>query len=877
MRLHPLTWTLLVSCVAAVFFAPTAQADDKEQEKNTVEHTAIEHIEVLGRRFIPEHQGSDGAFTLNRQFLDSLLKGNGNISDLLTILPGVQGAENALNVEKQAEIRSQLISISGAQPWQTAFVLDGFNNSSRIDPANAERATNSINDVQGHPEAMFINQSLVGSVTVYDSNVPARFGNFVGGVVDVEMREPHQTPRFSLGYRRSQSSWNQYGFIDNLDYESNGEPIEKDVPKLPIFDKESWSFSGRLSPTKKQSLVVSAARTTSTITELSLGESVYTQRESLSTSLRWSIRDFGVDSLTLGASYAPYKGVHILPNVKDSEYSQKGGGYRLHSAIQHQLGEWASNTRLSWSHSENSRTAPNHFRAWLRAPGKDWGLNVGQTPLSSEGGYGDLDKNHESVSLSSDWNRYLGSAWGANHSVELGLSADQSTIQRDRPYSSAVYSSAYRDAAIECGNAQLDCIEQSYFMPLDELAAHLGGQIDLSNAEHLAAYQKNIENRGQFFTYRRIYPQENIHVDMVTAGLYGELRSEWENTTLYSGFRVDYDDFLSNVNIGFRLRGDHEFSKKTRIFAGANRYYAANLTTYAIREAQRPYITQYRPINQGQVGAWLTATSADRFRYRFDNVKTPHSDEFTLGIRQSLFGGYLSLRGVHRQNRDLISRGPQVREDGYTYLYQTNEGQGEHSRISISYYREWDRHGFMFNTSYTENRSNASSYDNEITGVPEDELVFLATEGNAGTQYQLMSYDDLTRRQEDFSRPLTANFVLRSDWHDYVNTTLTMTYTGVYESAVNTNMMREIQRGDEVCAECDVLNLAYPVFQQSKRPARWLFNTALNLRLPDSRFGKWQVNVEISNLLNSRTHTIGPNQMGWETGRSFWFGVNYQW
>ena len=81
-------------------------------------------------------------------------------------------------------------------------------------------------------------------------------------------------------------------------------------------------------------------------------------------------------------------------------------------------------------------------------------------------------------------------------------------------------------------------------------------------------------------------------------------------------------------------------------------------------------------------------------------------------------GGYLSLRGVYRQNQNLITRGPSLREDGFTYLFQTNEGASEHARISLSYYREWDRHGLMFNTSWTENSSSAASYDDTVEKCP---------------------------------------------------------------------------------------------------------------------------------------------------------------
>jgi len=868
---------LLVFLILGAGKVIPAIAQDTETSEAESNDTPIERIEVLGRRFIPEHQGSDGAFTLNRDFIDNLLKGNGNITDLLLFLPGVQGAEDALSADKQAEIRSQLISISGAQPWQTAFVLDGFSNSSLIDPGAADRAETSINDVQGHPEAMFINQELVGNVTVYDSNVPARYGSFVGGVVDVELREPYNTPRFSLDYRRSYSGWNEYRLIDSLERNDETFVGGEELPRSPEFDKETWSFSARLNPASNQTLVLSGARTTSLITEISLDQPAYTQRESVSASAQWSIRDVGVDSLTLTASVAPYEGQHILVNVKDSEFTQEGGGFRGSARINHLFENWSTSARLGWSESENSRSAPTFYLPWLRAAGKDWGLNVGETPFSIEGGYGDLNKTQNMLTFSNDWQRDLGERFGAYHRIELGLQVDHVDLERERPRTSAIYNGAFRDANIDCGDATFDCIEQSYEVSLDELAERLGGTIDFTNPEHVRAFEKNLLARGQFFTYRRVYPQENIEVSLLTAGTYLELSSEWNDFTLHSGLRLDYDDFLGNINLGWRLRGDYKFTEQTRLFGGLNRYYSANLITYAVREQQRPYLTQYRPINNGVVGDWITATQADRFRYRFDNVKTPHSDEFTLGLRQQVLGGYLSLRGVYRQNQNLITRGPSLREDGFTYLFQTNEGASEHARISLSYYREWDRHGLMFNTSWTENSSSAASYDDTVENVPEDELVFLLTRTEGRANYQLLSLDDLTRRQEDFSRPLTANLVLRSDWSDHWQTSLTMNYVGDYESAVNTNILREVDRNDEICSDCEIGNLSYYVYEQVNREARVTLNGMVNWQGSKTRWGQLKLTLEISNLLNSRTYLVGPNQIDWEVGRAYWLGVNYQW
>ena len=157
--------------------------------------------------------------------------------------------------------------------------------------------------------------------------------------------------------------------------------------------------------------------------------------------------------------------------------------------------------------------------------------------------------------------------------------------------------------------------------------------------------------------------------------------------------------------------------------------------------------------------------------------------------------------------------------------------------------------------------------------MPEDEIVFLQT----GNNYQLLSLDDLSRRQDDFSRPLTAQLSMRSDWSESLSTTLMVNYVGKYESAENTGLLREISRGDQICSDCEIDTFSYPVFRVVERPARTLLSAVFQYEYRLHEAHDLQFSFEISNLLNSRTYSIGPGLAGIETGRSFWFGVNYAW
>lgn len=887
MRLIQPRWASLVGLTGALLAsAPVyAKTDDgaaatttQKQSENT-NITPLERIVVQGQRYAPESITLNGEYQLSRDYLDGLNKGNGNITDMLLNLPGIQGSEAANAVDLQAEIRAQLLSISGAQPWQTGFYFDGVSNNSRIDPASSTSSVAQVNDVQGHPQATFINELLVDHVTVYDSNVPARFGGFTGGVVDVQPRQHKlRKPRLKLTYRGSESRWNHYRLIDERTYnDETPPPADEVLIETPVFNKRSLGLSVGTPIGADYTLDIGLNRTTSTITEWSLLQPVATERESISGHMRLSSYGWGFDQVQLSASYAPYEGRYILTDIRDSNFALEGGGFSSKAKVIQRIANIDLTSNLSYSRSDNSRSAPALFRPWSRAPGKQWGLNIGETPLSIEGGYGDIDKEQHNL----DWQTsasFDSWQWGnASHQLELGVDVAYLEVARNRHETAVIYNSPYRDANLDCRGQSIDCIEQSYFISLDELALQLGGVIDLSNPVHLQAYQDNLENRGQFFRYRRVYPLENINVELQEYSAYAQHTIDWNAIRLNLGLRADYDDFLKNLNLAPRLQLGLDYGDSLWI-VGANRYYGTNVLTYKIREQQRGYITQYRTLVGNQVQDWTTSSLAQNYRYRFDGLKTPYADEVTLAWKYALAGGVFSIKAVQRWQRDQITRKNTEDQGSFTEIFQGNEGSGTHQRLTLSYQHQLGRHGIWLHTSFTENESSADSYDNSIESVPEDEIVFFQDRNaNGATRFSLMSLDDLTRRQADYSRPLSGSLSLRSQWHQRLSTQLQLSYVGTYESAVFTGVYREADRGDAICGDCELNALNYPVYRETERPARTLLNANIHYDVPLSATQQLSFSFEIDNLLNSRTHSVAAGTAGLETGRSFWFGVSYDW
>lgn len=871
-------WTsFALSCSVLAVEDETLQSAKTQKQKVADDKSkldSIEKITVVGQTWLPQEVEISGQYILSRDFLDRAVVDNGNITDLLTILPGVQGDENALNIENQQEIKSQLISISGGRPSDTGFYIDGQSNNSLIDPDATNLAVTSVNDVQGHPQQTFVNQNIVRSVKVFDSNIPVEYGGFSGGVVDVELRDYDETPSFQFGYRASSSQFNKYFLIDEIDYNNNEDPdFNPETPDEPEFKKSSYNLLASKAITKNQFLSISMSKTTSTITDISLLQPVVTERESMNLSMNYKLKDILFDNISLSVNHSPYSGDYILTDTLNSDYTIKGGGTFGTLRLEHSFESFDWQSSLRYGRSENSRVAPQAYFPWARSKGKEWGINTGDLPLSKEGGHGDLDKYQKSFSFKNTFNATSFNLIGFDHSISGGVDFSRTNLQRLRTTPYLEYKSPLRDSNIDCGGNNFDCIEQSYLLSLDELATQLGGSIDLTKEEHYLAYSNNLVNRGQFFQLRRVYPIENIDVSLNSIGMYIQDSFTAKNLSGRIGFRVDHNDFLNNWNIAPRLHLGYDlFSNQESMFVfGASRYYANDMMSYKVKEAQRSYLTQYRPIFEGVLQPWITSSAAPQYRHLYDGLNTPYSDELTVGFKQQLLGGVLSLNYVHRQSKDKVVRGDSFVENGLTHIYQTNDGESSHSRYSLSYSTVVFSSSLMFNVNKTENKSNAESSEESIENIPDDELIYLEEEN-----YTLISRDGLTILQDNFSRPLTANLSLSTDLTEKIQSTLNVSYTGKYKSYEYTGQERSVERGDIVCPGCNVTAIEYPIFRKVERRPRTMVSLRLAYQYAINEKHDLDFSLSVQNLLNSRTYTVTPGTIGLEAGRSFWLGVNYR-
>lgn len=894
------TCCLLVTLAPAKVMADnldvtTTETTQQNQIKKEVEHN-IERIDVYGRYVGLEVPEISGRFHLDKTFIENMPRGSGDINDLILLLPGVQGSEDSLSVSKAGEISAKLLSISGGQPWQTGFYMDGMNFNSRQDPSNTGSSDTSINDVYGAPQTYTVNSDIVDSIAVFDNNIPARYGYFSGGVVDVEGLNAFSSyaPSISVGYRRTQSSWGSFHLIDGFSDTGSDAAVDNTLTlseQIPVYDIESRTLIAKQTFNQHHGLLISANHVHSTIADVSLQQFVDTERVNTNLLVKYSMRDILIDRLDWSVIYAPYQNHNLLTNVKDSEFTLDGGGVSSVLALQQDFawGRWQS--ELSANYSKNSRQAPSHYYIWYQAKGVEWGrydpTNASQdindsndngVSFSKSGGYGDLDKTQLSTSLSSDISLDSIVLFNVEHDLNIGAGWVRDALERNRPQDSfrynapILYSASDFTAPLNCSGYADDCIGISYAIPLEQLAMQLGGSIDFSNPEHVFAYSNNVLTTPQYFQARNVYGAELINVDINQFYLYAEDNVEWGRATFRVGLRYDYDDFFKQHNLAPRLSvGIDVFNDNNSLFVmGVNRYYDAGLLTYKIRELARPYYVQYRPIQNGFLQGWTLSSDDSDYRYRYQDVTTPYNDEVMFGWKQATQQwGTFSLNYIYRWQRNQLARAGEsfVADDGYRYANQDNSGKGTSERLTLSWSAQFGAHSLWANFSHTQNYRNNNDYDSEVDDVPTDELVYYEGE--------VITKDQLTRINTNFSRPITAKLGWTNTWSNDFVSSLTATYSGSYSSAVTSGSSVSTDILQQNCSTCAAYNLVIPFYRKVNFADRVLVDAAFHYTLNTANYGELRLSIDVNNVFNRRTYLITPGASGIETGRQIWLGVKY--
>lgn len=802
-------------------------------------------IKVIGQRLFPYQEG----LVLDRQYIDEQIRGNGDIGSLLRINPNVQFDETSRTSRNMGEIRPADISINGGLYYQNAFMLDGASFNNDLDPVGPASPAN-VQDVPSHAQGIALDTSLIGTLTVYDSNVPASYGGFNGGVVEAESRKARDAFSGSVALRMARSAWNEVHIAEPamVDFEQSANEAQQ-----PRYDKYEVraTLEGRTS--HGLGLIGNVVRTRSVIPlrgytagRSSAGDDNTKEqvRENTSASLRadWS----NGEGLEIGASvtYAPTDERYFIINAKNGFYDLKQGGPVASVRVNWQRGAWTWRNALSFSQLDSSRRSQvDYWKSWARSAQMDWGV----TELSAEGSWGNIDQSDRSIGYKLSLEREA-LHWGrGEHRLQYGME------YRDRK---AEYHRLNDHYSWLSPLATTTCTDRSGVVDVDgcslsPVAATAGGLV---------------KGRGQYFSRRNIYRE----------GFYGASNREWSvfaqddvrlgRWSLRPGVRVDGDSLMGKTTVAPRLAMSWDaFGDRDTLFtAGINRYYGRSFFSYKLREGRERLQLEQR---RGASTLPWTDVRTSPASYRFDQLRVPYSDEVSAGINQRWAGLDLNVKYVRRENRDEVLRETLPNPDAANGEFAnrinrySNRGRSRSQTYTFSAGPatplRWA--GTVTNAQltfdYTDVRRNYNDYESAYSDAFDD----------------LVRYDGQIMRRWDipasaFNRPWTARLATQTRlpqagllWSNFLR------YRGGYRGLRQSGS--ELYQGEPIAVIAEV---AYP--------KSWTWDTSVEWSLSWPHRQDTYARVEVQNLTN-RANLISSTSATatyYEPGRSYWLELGYR-
>lgn len=732
---------------------------------------------------------------------------NGNITDLLKTNPSIRFNDAQNSSMTQGSIDPQLISFHGASPYQNLFLIDGVSSTNTINP-QSNSMTDTGSNIIGNPQGYFLDVNLLDSVRVFDSNVPVEYGEFNGGVVDAQLGRFSGNDKLKLSYRTTRSSWNNEYIKDSQksSYQSGGNGTTNVYS--PNYRKNFYSISFDKKVTDTFGFIGGISHRESTTTRKSqIGTSYYQNNKNTDS----------IDTFLGKMSWLPNSNAAIdfvlkynkanheiqTPTYVNSGRDMGSEAYGLAWQYEQYFSSGRLKLNMGWDHMENY-TKTDSNSLYTEVPCTSLS---GNTARCTFGGQGHISEAMDNITAKARWDFNTIKLSLAEHTLYGGVDYTYSNGRTERHSTGESYNINPNTGTITAHNK------------------YKKGKKDIS-VDHYAVYIADTIKYDRF--------------------------------SLTPGVRYDYDSFLSNHNIAPRVHAEIDVfnNNQTKLTGGYNRYYGISFIGMGLRDARSSW--KYDAVTGAQKSATLT---------HYDDLKTPYSDEWTIGIQQLIDNYVIGLNYVHRFNRN------QFTSKGTTTKTYSNDGYSKSDSVNLNIGLiepiKWKQieinPQLIFSYIKTKgNMSLLSGYD-DSEGVTYDDVVYNG---------KLMDYRDVPI--SNFNIPWVISFNLDFEWKDYnVLFSNTVSYQQKQKSRI-------IARATDSC-----YNDNYPT-------ARQYCDVSLSSNVNWDMRATWQpdfikdqplqISVDVLNVLNKR-NTIpysgtsytssNSNLSNYGPGRQVWLQVDY--
>jgi hypothetical protein len=771
-----------------------------------------------------------GNSEIKKALIDKIPVSNSSLTEILKLKPSVRFSNEENSPLTSGEILPEDISVSGGKFYDNSFILDGLNISSFLDPASDN--PKSITEVPGYSTMIFTDPEILESIKIYENDIPAKYGGFTGGVISSQTKEPSKTFKGRFKFLTTRSEWTSFNFKGPLkkDFESsNTERMQ------PDFEKYETSLMLEGPMTKNLGYILNIKNNYSQIPLYHLGTTKNQERELSSLFLKLSHSDFIGKSSSLNLSYTPYKANYFMPDAKNSDFTLNGGGLNITAKNSFDLKNSNLDLSLGYSRSIYDREANTNWYKWSAFKTKDFGLLAGNN-VSTEGGFGSIEKREDSFNLNTDIKWYKKNIYKKLfHSPSAGFFYTRTSGEETREKTTYSYSGAVTD-------------NPSFTGPINDPASIPG---------------------EQYLSKRLVYFPYSGKQTLNYYGFYLEELFFLNRFSLRTGLRASRDDFLQNTNLSPRLTLTYDILKNKNLtfHAGYNRYYSHGFIQHKLREARKnTYKIEWRTSFQNQLISWMEDSQSPTKYYKYSNLETPYADEYSTGIKAKFLKTDFHLKYIKKFFRDEFATGYGYKEDGKTIYEYNNSGKSEYECISFTAEKSKENHyAVIFNLSWQDRTSFIESYNSDSDEETSSELVYY--EG------KIMFRDKMPAA--DYNQPLTANLLLYKKFFTDLHLSLLIKYIKGYNIISSTGDYYEITVNEEINPVTgEPYKDEIPVYENKKKDSMLTFD--LKTEIPVFSRKKYKANLLFSvlNIFNN-TNTPSSSDTIPISGRQFFAGIKF--
>lgn len=657
------TYLTPLMAVLTGFYVTPAQAStlDPTDEACTTDQPLC--TQSLPRITVTGKEVDTGLQLLDHTQIEQLPTGEGNLADLLRTNPAVDFSRNGRGSANSGVMRPEEFSFHGQAYYQNLFMIDGIGVNNDINPAagGSDYGTPSLTQMDGgsSPQGYYLDVGLLEQIEVYDSNVPAGFGGFTGGVVSAKMKRYDGNDFVDLRYGIQRDEWESF-HVDAADLEEFANADSYTAEFTPIYRKDSYNLSAQQGLTEHSGLTLGLSRRSSSFLQTEPdGDSTYFNDRIDNLHARVDTRWLKQLDTGLSLRYSERRHDGITSRNYDAPYVQNHRGLGIGSNIEYRLeGGHTFSLDLGLDRMQDEIDSDSAFAYQDTTAG------------ISYGGMGDSERTQTSLSLAPRLELAGIRQGNLEHRLTLG--------------------------------GELRHVDSSYRRPEDVV-------IDVR-------YKPTSSVSRRYF----VYGKGNIEVDYLSQALYLDDRIRWQNLGIRLGLRADHNDFLGNLDIAPRLSANWDLfgNGRTRLLAGANRYYGRSFLQLAINDALKGLTTT----------SIYNADGSTQIQYGSDNsgrldLATPYSDELMLGWVQQAGPFNSTLKVVQRDSRDGVRK---VSEGGQ--VFYNNSGRSD--TTSITWELDHADHPLVIGNSATvarlalgwkdstSNSQDDAGYDSEIDSDP---------------------------------------------------------------------------------------------------------------------------------------------------------------